>query len=68
MTKLAKKQEINVLYQLCVFPVSWKAKMAVRPLIGRGIFDISSETAEQNVTTLDREQDLNVLSGPIRKP
>ena len=31
------------------------------PLIGRDIFDFSSETAEQNSMKLDRKQDLNVL-------
>ena len=31
------------------------------PLIGRDIFDFSSETAEQNWRKLDRKQDLNVL-------
>ena len=31
------------------------------PLIGWGIFNFSSETAEQNWTKLDRKQDLNVL-------
>ena len=31
------------------------------PLIGWDIFDFSSETAEQNSTKLDREQDLNAL-------
>ena len=31
------------------------------PLIGWDIFDFSSETAEQNLTKLDRKQDLNVL-------
>ena len=42
------------------------------PLIGWDIFDISSETAEQNSTKLDGKQDLNVLYqfcvfGPIGK-
>ena len=43
------------------------------PLIGWDIFDFSSETAEQNLTKLDRKQDLNVLYkvcvffGPIGK-
>ena len=41
-------------------------------LIGWDIFDLSSETAEQNSMKLDRKQDLNVLSqncvfGPIGK-
>ena len=31
------------------------------PLIGRDIFDFSSETPERNSTKLDRKQDLNVL-------
>ena len=31
------------------------------PLIGRDIFDFSSETAEQNLSKHDRKQDLNVL-------
>ena len=31
------------------------------PLIGWDIFDFSSETAEQNLTKLDRKQDLNAL-------
>ena len=31
------------------------------PLIGWDIFDFSSQTAEQNSTKLDKEQDLNVL-------
>ena len=31
------------------------------PLIGRDIFDFSSETTEQNSTKLDRKQDLNIL-------
>ena len=31
------------------------------PLIGRDIFDFSSETAEPNSTKLDRKQDLNAL-------
>ena len=35
--------------------------MAAWPLIGRDIFDFSSETAERNSTKLDRKQDLNVL-------
>ena len=31
------------------------------PLIGWDIFDFSSETAERNLTKLDRKQDLNIL-------
>ena len=38
-----------------------KTRLQPWPLIGCYIFDISSETAEQNSTKLDRNQDLNVL-------
>ena len=38
-----------------------KNKMAAWPLIGWDIFDFLSETAEQNSTKLDRNQDLNAL-------
>ena len=37
-----------------------KTKWPPWPLIGWGIFDFSSETAERNSTKLDRKQDLNV--------
>ena len=38
-----------------------KPRWLPRPLIGRDIFDFSSETAEPNWKKLDRKQDLNVL-------
>ena len=60
-TKLDRKQELNILYQVCVFQVDWKTRWLPWPLIGRDIFDFSSETAERNSTKLDRKQDLNVL-------
>ena len=60
-TKLYRKQELNVLYQVCVFRAAWKNKMATWPLIGCDIFVFSSETAEQNSKKLDWNQDLNVL-------
>ena len=60
-TKLDRKQDLNVLYQVCVFRADRKNKMAALPLIGWDIFDFSSETAEQNSTKLDRKQDLNAL-------
>ena len=59
--KLDRKQDLNVLYQVCVFRTDRKNKMAALALIGWDIFDFSSETAEQNSTKLDRKQDLNVL-------
>ena len=110
-TKLDRKQDLNVLYQVCVFRADRKNKMAALatdwlrhfrlliwnhwtefnetwqearsqrplpslcfsgrskkktrwppcPLIGWDIFDFSSETAEWNITKLDKKQDLNVL-------
>ena len=59
-TKLDRKQDLNVLYQVCVFRANWK-KWPSWPLIGWDIFDFFSETAERNSTKLDRKQDLNVL-------
>ena len=38
-----------------------KIRWSSRPLIGWDIFDFSSETVEQNLTKLDRKQDLNIL-------
>ena len=59
------KQDLNVLYKVCVFRADRKNKMAAWPLIGWDIgwdiFDFSYETAERNSTKLDRQQDLNVL-------
>ena len=60
--KLDRKQDLNILYQICVFvgPVG-KTRWPPWPLIGWDIFDFSSETTERNSTKLDRKQDLNVL-------
>ena len=60
-TKLDRKQDLNVLYQVWVFRADWKTRWPPWPLIGGDIFDFSSETAERNSTKLDRKQDLNVL-------
>ena len=61
-TKLHRKQDLNVLYQVCVFvPIRKKARSPPRPLIGGDIFDFSSEIAEGNSTKLDRKQELNIL-------
>ena len=59
--KLDRKQDLNVLYQVCVFRADWKIRWPPWPLIGWDIFDFSSETTERNSTKLDRKQDLNVL-------
>ena len=62
-TKLDRMQDLNVLYQVCVFRADRKNKIAARrqPLIGLDILDFFSEINEQNSTKLDRKQDLNVL-------
>ena len=61
-TKLDRKQDLNVLFQVCVFfgPIG-KTRWRPWPLIGWDIFNFFSETAEWNSTKLDRKQDLNVL-------
>ena len=58
---LDRKQDLNALYQVCVFRAYQKNKMAAWPLIGWDIFDFSSETAELNSMKHDRKQDLNAL-------
>ena len=60
--KLDRKQDYNVLYQVCVFLANRK-KQDGRPglWLAETFFDFSSETAERNLTKLDRKQDLNVL-------
>ena len=42
-------------------PMGKKTTWPPWPLIGWDIFDFSSETAERNLTKLDRKQDLNAL-------
>ena len=59
-TKLDRKQDLNVLYEVCVFRADQKTRLPPWPLIGLDIFDFSSETAEWNSMKLDRNQDLNV--------
>ena len=60
-TKLDRKQDLNILYQVCVFRADQKKRWPPWPLIGWDIFDFFSETAEQNLMKLDRMQHLNVL-------
>ena len=60
-TKLDRKQDLNVLYQVCVFRLIGKIRWPPWVLIGWDIFDFSSETAERNLTKLDRKEDLNIL-------
>ena len=57
--KLDRKQDLNVLYQVCIFRAD--QKVSWQPPIGRDIFDFSSETPEHNSTKLNRKQNLNIL-------
>ena len=59
--KLDRKQDLNVLYQVCVFRADRKYKMATLASDWLRHFDFSSETAEQNSWKFDRKQALNVL-------
>ena len=60
-TKLDRKQDLNVLYQVCVFRADRKTRWPPRALIGWDTFDFFSDIAEGNATKLERKQDLNVL-------
>ena len=60
-TKLIRKQDLNILYQVCVFQAYQKNKMAALASDRLRHFLLSSETAERNSTKLDRKQDLNIL-------
>ena len=60
-TKLDRKQDLNVLYQFCVFRADRKIRWPPWPLICWDIFDFFSETAEWNSTKLNKKKDLNVL-------
>ena len=59
-TKLDRKQNLNVLNQVCVFWADRKTRCPPWPLIGWYIYDFS-KTAERNLTHFDRKQDLNIL-------
>ena len=59
--KLDRKQDLSVLYQVCVFEGNRKTKMVLPASNWPRHFYFSSETAEQNSRILDREQDLNIL-------
>ena len=59
--KLDRKQDLNVLYQVCVFRADRKIKMAAPASDWLRHFLLFSETAEPNLTKLDRNQDLKVL-------
>ena len=59
-TKLDRKQDLNVLYQVCVYRADQKQSWRSWPLIRWDIFNIS-EITEWDSMKLDRMQDLNVL-------
>ena len=60
-TKFDRKQDLNALYQVCVFWADRKNKMAALASDWLRYFHFSSETAEWILTQLDRKQDLNIL-------
>ena len=59
--KLDRKQDLNVIYQVCVFWPIGKPKWPPWPMIGWDIFDFFSETADRNSRKHYEKQDLNVL-------
>ena len=60
-TKLDRKEDLHVLYQVVFFRPIRKTRWPPWRLIGWDIFDFSSETAELNSRQLDTKQDLNIL-------
>ena len=60
-TKLDRKQDLNALYQVCVFQADQKNKMAALASVWPRHFYFSSETTEPNSTKFDRKQDLKAL-------
>ena len=70
--ELNRKQDINVLYQVCAFWPIGKLRWLPWLLVGWYIFDFFSATTERTSMTLDRKQALNVfyqlcVVGPIGK-
>ena len=59
-TKLDRKQDLYVLYQVCVFEPIGKTRWPPRSLIGWDIFDFSSERISTSSTK-------SVFLGPISK-
>ena len=60
-TKLDRRQDLNVLYQVCVFWPIGKKRWPPWPMIGWDIFDFSSETSERDLKKFDRKQGLNIF-------
>ena len=59
-TKIDRKQDLNVLYLVCIFRPTGKTRWSSWFLNGRNIFNFSYETAAQNSTKLSKKQDFNV--------
>ena len=60
-TWVERKQDLNVVYQVCAFRADRKNKMAAMASEFLRHFRDSSENTERNAMQLDRKQDLNVL-------
>ena len=55
--KLDRKQELNILYQVCVFwPIGKQEVQSMLPLIGWDILEYSSGLTERNLIKLDKKQ------------
>ena len=61
LTKLSRKQVLNVLYQVCAFGSIRNPRWPPWLLIGWDIFSFSSATAERNMMKLEKKQAHNVL-------
>ena len=62
LTKLDRKEVLNILYQVCVFRTDWSSKMAIlASWFAKTLVDFFSATAEWILTKLDRKQVLNIL-------
>ena len=70
-TKLDRKQNLNVFYQVCICRDDQKSKMAALPLIGWYIFNFVSQSAERNAHKTWQESKISTFSttfvflGPI---
>ena len=56
LTKLDRKQDLNAIYQVCVFHADWKPRWPPWPLICWDIFDLFSVTAERILMKLDKKR------------
>ena len=60
-TKLGRKQDLNVLYQGCVFPADWKNKMATPASDWLRHFRLLLWNRWMEINKIHRKQDLNVF-------